>query len=123
MLHVKTHEINQSKRFISRHRHDILWGGGLSLKSTITLFIKSNVFPRIVYPEETTYAWIQEFCPQRRGGGGRTRHILFAEGIGSITNIFCYLIQLLWIVLAPSVHTPPPHFLSVIEHEVKREAK
>lgn len=58
-----------------------------------------------------------------KGGGGRTRHILFAEGIGSITNIFCYLIQLLWIVLAPSVHTPPPHFLSVIEHEVKREAK
>lgn len=64
-------------------------GGGLSLKSTITFFIKSNVFPRIVYPEETTYAWIQEFCPQRRRGGGEV------EGIGSITSIFCYLIKLL----------------------------
>lgn len=74
MLHVKTHEVNQLKRFVGRHKHDILWGGGgLSLKSTITFFIKSNVFPRIVYPEETTYAWIQEFCPQRRRGRGKGR--------------------------------------------------
>lgn len=75
MLHVKTHEINQSKRFISRHKHDILLGGGgVVVKiDNYFVFIKSNVCPRIVYPEETTYAWIQEFCPQRRRGRGKGR--------------------------------------------------
>lgn len=28
VLHVKTHEINQLKRYVSRHKHDILLGGG-----------------------------------------------------------------------------------------------
>lgn len=64
MLHVKTHEVNQLKRYVSRHKHDILWGGGVVVKiDNYFVFIKSNVFPRIVYPEEMTYAWIQDFCP------------------------------------------------------------
>lgn len=32
VLHVKTHEINQLKRYVSRHKHDILWGGVVVVK-------------------------------------------------------------------------------------------
>lgn len=97
------------------------WGGGLSLKST--LFYKVARISTYSLSRRNDLSVDSGILSPEKGGGGRTRHILFAEGIGSITSIFCYLIQLLWIVLAPSVHTPPPHFLSVIEHEVKREAK
>lgn len=84
-LHVKTQEVNQFKRYISRQKHFLSLNNKFCFykikhMTTYSLSRRNDlcVDPGILSPEEK--------------GEGKGRHILVAEGIGSITSRFWYTI-------------------------------